>query len=308
VSYYFPVSLDDVQFVNRPNGNYRLASSSPYKLRATDLTDVGADLVAIEAATRYTDTATATLPAAPSGAGIIQGGTYLGWADNSNNETGFKIERKLSGSSTYTQIATVGPNVTVYAVQPTAGVPDEFRVRATNALGDSAYAYSGCYACPYAWGAGSMVNINFQPADAAVPTGYLPDSGLPYADRGNGFSYGWDGENGGGARDRNSPASPDQRYDTLVAMQYSGNRTWEIAVPNGMYTVRVVAGDPDYYDSSHIYRINVECALIVNGIPSSGQRWVEGTQTVSVSDGKLTISNALGSSYNTLSFLEITRH
>jgi len=37
----------------------------------------------------------------------------LGWTDNSNNETGFKIERSLN-NSTYIEIATVTANVITY--------------------------------------------------------------------------------------------------------------------------------------------------------------------------------------------------
>ena len=47
-------------------------------------------------------------------------------------------------------------------------------------------------------------------------------------------------------RHRNTPASPDQRYDTLVHTQLYGTRTWELAVPNGQYNVHIVGGDPDY--------------------------------------------------------------
>ena len=38
----------------------------------------------------------------------------LSWADNSNNETGFQIDRWNSSTSTWVQIGTVGPNVTTY--------------------------------------------------------------------------------------------------------------------------------------------------------------------------------------------------
>ena len=36
------------------------------------------------------------------------GQLQLAWTDNSNNEDGFKIERKLGTTGTYSQIATVG--------------------------------------------------------------------------------------------------------------------------------------------------------------------------------------------------------
>src|SRR5213076_195579 len=60
--------------------------------------------------------------------------------------------------------------------------------------------------------------INFQPASAPVPAGYLVDSGWTYANRGNGYSYGWD-KNNNSSRDRNSSLSPDQRYDTDILLE-----------------------------------------------------------------------------------------
>lgn len=47
---YFPVSLDAVGFVDRASGNYRLATSSPYKGKGTGGTDPGADIDALLAA------------------------------------------------------------------------------------------------------------------------------------------------------------------------------------------------------------------------------------------------------------------
>jgi hypothetical protein len=63
----------------------------------------------------------------------------ISWNDNSDNESGFKIERSLNGS-TFTQIATTGANATSYT---DAAVSENttywYRVRATNSVGDSAY-------------------------------------------------------------------------------------------------------------------------------------------------------------------------
>ncbi|MGH7451162.1 MAG: fibronectin type III domain-containing protein, partial [bacterium] len=62
------------------------------------------------------------------------------WTDNSNNETGFKIERKLSSAVTYTQIATVGANLTSYSnagLKPNTAY--SYRVFAYNAGGNSGY-------------------------------------------------------------------------------------------------------------------------------------------------------------------------
>src|SRR3954468_22802021 len=88
------------------------------------------------------------------------------------------------------------------------------------------------------------LNVNFQPAGVSVPAGYVADTGATYANRGNGFSYGWKASPASASRDRNNSASPDQRYDTLIHTQMYGNRTWELSVPNGTYAVHLVAGDP----------------------------------------------------------------
>ncbi len=148
--------------------------------------------------------------------------------------------------------------------------------------------------------------INFQPANAPIPQGYLADTGATFGNRGNGFSYGWDADNSNSTADRNASNSPDQRFDTLTHTQRFGRRKWEIAVPNGMYRVRLVAGDPSFTNSR--YRFDVENVLTVDGRPGSAlnSRWVEGTKVVTVSDGKLTVSNGSGASNNKLCFIEIT--
>jgi uncharacterized delta-60 repeat protein len=69
----------------------------------------------------------------------------LSWTDNSNNETGFKVERKTGIGGTYSQIATVGTNITTYSnTSLAAGTEYCYRVRATNANGDSAYSNESC--------------------------------------------------------------------------------------------------------------------------------------------------------------------
>src|SRR6266545_2557310 len=107
------------------------------------------------------------------------------------------------------------------------------------------------------------LNVNFQPAAAALPPGYLADSGATFASRGNGYSYGWNLSASTFTRDRNNSASPDQRYDTLIHTQLYGNRTWELAVPNGSYNVRIVGGDPSYTDST--IRLAAENTIVADG-------------------------------------------
>lgn len=65
----------------------------------------------------------------------------LSWTDNSGNEDGFKIERKLGEYGTYAQIATVEPNTTTYAdTGLAANNYYYYRVRSYSAAnGDSHY-------------------------------------------------------------------------------------------------------------------------------------------------------------------------
>ena len=150
------------------------------------------------------------------------------------------------------------------------------------------------------------IKINFQPSGAPVPTGYVVDSGQLYGAQGNGYTYGWDVDITTTARDRNNNASPDQRYDTLVHFQlWPGPypTKWEVALPNGQYEVRVVAGDPSYTNS--VYRLVAEGVEIINGTPTSGTRWFDNTVVVMVSDGKLTLTNGTGANNNKINFIEI---
>ena len=148
------------------------------------------------------------------------------------------------------------------------------------------------------------LKINFQPLLAPAPPGYLVDAGYVFGDRGNGRSYGWDIDNRRNTRDRDHHRSPDQRYDTLTHTQLYGVRKWELAVPNGEYSVRIVAGDPNARDS--VYAWNAEGVFVVGGTPTSQVRWYDGTATVTVADGRLTVSNAPGSINNKIAFIELT--
>ncbi len=154
--------------------------------------------------------------------------------------------------------------------------------------------------------AGFSAKVNFQPTASAVPAGYVRDDGAVFANRGNGFSYGWNAANAE-TRDRNASNSPDQRYDTLIHLQKPSipNGVWEIAVPNGTYSVRVVSGDPSYFDS--VFRTAVEGVITVNGTPTTSTRWIEGTSVVTVTDGRITLTNASGAQNNKICFVEITQ-
>ena len=69
----------------------------------------------------------------------------LTWVDNSQNEDGFNIERKLNINGTFSLIATVGPDVTSYVDDNLANTTTYcYRVNAFNDAGNSAYTNEAC--------------------------------------------------------------------------------------------------------------------------------------------------------------------
>jgi hypothetical protein len=145
-------------------------------------------------------------------------------------------------------------------------------------------------------------HVNFQPSGASTPSGYIADLGKTFANQGNGYTYGWSADNTTSGRDRNSSMSSDQRYDTLRHMAKGVN--WQMSVPNGTYKVTLVAGDPSYTDS--VYQFKVEDQTFLSGTPSSSKHWITGTATVTVKDGKLTISNGSTALNNKVCFIDIS--
>jgi len=81
-------------------------------------------------------------PAAPSNltAAVKPGNkVQLTWSDNSNNEQGFILERKTSGTATFAEIARPAANETSYLDSAvTRGQAYTYRIRAFNASGESA--------------------------------------------------------------------------------------------------------------------------------------------------------------------------
>jgi glucose/arabinose dehydrogenase len=127
-----------------------------------------------------------------------------------------------------------------------------------------------------------VANINFQIDTASIPGGYLPDFGEIFADRGNGFEYGWSSDHTDLSRERNTNA--DQRFDTLVHFHQGQN--WEIALPNGQYIVTAVVGDAGF-PSTHT--LNVEGVNYWDALPLGGNQFASQTQIVTVNDGRLTL-------------------
>jgi beta-galactosidase len=146
--------------------------------------------------------------------------------------------------------------------------------------------------------------ITFQPSSVPVPAGYVGDYGLLFGDRGNGYVYGWDVDNSANTVVRH--LNPDARYDRLELMQApQGGRVWEIAVPDGVYDVHVVAGDPASVDS--IYQIAVNGVLAISGALNIASPYQEAWRRVRVTDGLITLTSAARARDNKINFIEINQ-
>jgi hypothetical protein len=144
--------------------------------------------------------------------------------------------------------------------------------------------------------------VNFQTATVGAPDGYLPDGGLVYGDRGNGYTYGWNANNVENARQRSGES--DHLWATFTHMQREGSFSWEMAVPNGAYMVTIGSGDPDYEEG---HRILGEDVVVLEGSTTEANHRVIDSALVTVGDGKLTISNATddGSTFNKIAWITI---
>ena len=90
----------------------------------------------------YQGGGTVTAPTAPTGltaATVSSSQVNLTWTDTSNNETNFRIRRRLGSSTTWALIATIGPNLNTYQdTGLTAGTTYSYYVTAFNVAGESA--------------------------------------------------------------------------------------------------------------------------------------------------------------------------
>lgn len=91
-----------------------------------------------------TDQVTVTvIPPAPSALTAADngvGGIVLTWADNSQNEVGFKVERRLVGTGSYVQIATLAANATGYTdTTVTVGASYDYQAYAYHSGANSGY-------------------------------------------------------------------------------------------------------------------------------------------------------------------------
>jgi hypothetical protein len=105
---------------------YKQNDSSPYSNIASATTQAGASVP--------------NTPSSLTASAVSASQINLLWHDNSNNETGFKIQRATSSGGPWAQIATVGANATSYSNSGlSASTTYYYRVLAYNSTGNSSY-------------------------------------------------------------------------------------------------------------------------------------------------------------------------
>ena len=251
-----------------------------------------------------------TIPSAPPLSCSLFAATVitLSWSMPGQIISDFIIERSTDGAN-FTQIDTIPGSSKGYTNANLApNTKYYYRVAARNGSGTSPYSQIVSQKTPTIG-----VNVNFATTNAPVPVGYLQDVGLPLGDRGNGYYYGWTSPVGRDltqdTRYRNSPNSPDIRYDTLNHIMKANTSdpsvgaVWEIEMPPSFYLVHIVAGDPTATDS--IYQFDVEGYLTDSYTPVSGAWWGDFTIVVPVTDGLLTVKSGPNARNNKINFIDI---
>jgi len=128
----------------------------------------------------------------------------------------------------------------------------------------------------------SVLGINFQPASAFAPPGYIDDVGLPY-DPGEG--YGWTRTMLMQARNLH----PDDPRDTFVdVINNTAPGVWEIDLANGYYQVSIICGDPV---TTATHRVALEGRIVIHDVYTVADQYHEVVVSpVLVSDGRLTMT------------------
>ncbi len=221
-------------------------------------------------------------PAAPSGLTAINvyiTSATLSWTDNSDDETGFKIESSTSSSTgPFTQIATTAANATSYTPSLTAGTTYYFRVAAYNGAGNS---YSDVK---------TITTADLAPVLSVPPSA---SSGVNFSVS---WTYGW-GAGGGLASSQDgfelqrSATSSTSGYSTIFSTVGTGDRASSKTVTDNLTT------------GTYYYRVRARHNTILTNWSNVGSITVSSssvTNTYTVTaDNLLLISSQDGSLANT---------
>ncbi|WP_051935669.1 NPCBM/NEW2 domain-containing protein [Deinococcus sp. YIM 77859] len=241
----------------------------------------------------------------PSSASLPEGSSLALKADVQGTGA---YSKDVTWTSSAPSVATVSPDGTVTAVA--AG---QATIKATSTADPSKSGSAQITVTAKSTLPPDGIRVNFQPARSAVPEGYIPDTGLAYSEA---RGYGWVREDSLSAashvpldispntRDR-AITGVDARLNTLIHMQAVTSTSslpnvqipaaWEYALPNGVYTVTVSAGDPsNSFDSTH--QLNIEGQVAIAAFkPTDTRKFRAATLRVNVTDGRLTVDARGGS-------------
>lgn len=230
----------------------------------------------------------------------------ISWSDNSSNETGFRIERKTGSGGTYSEVTTVGANVTSYSNSGlSASTAYYYRVRAYNGTGNSSYSnetnattLSGGGSLPSPWQTSNIGSVG-QTGSASHSAGTftVSGSGADIWGTADEFRYAYQQVTGnvtltarvatlgntdpwakGGVMIRNSLSSNAQH--ALTAITSSNGAAFQRRVSaGGSSTHTGTSGSAPYW-----VRIQRSGNTFTSYVSSNGTSWIQiGSETISMS-------------------------
>ncbi len=147
-------------------------------------------------------------------------------------------------------------------------------------------------------------DVNFQPWYSRRDPNVITDIGFPTSRNGS-LGYGWNHWKANEMVQRPPSVANNLTPNSYVMFDGSANEddVWEMSVPNGTYQVSLTAGDPTGADG--YYAIDVEGVSALRGAPTWNDRYVNATATVTVNDGRLTLTAGSGAYRNKLNSIHI---
>nr|MBA3937281.1 hypothetical protein [Planctomycetota bacterium] len=143
------------------------------------------------------------------------------------------------------------------------------------------------------------LHIDFQPAGARLPDGWLSDHGAVFAARGKDLRYGWNRDHSDLASNRGINSDP--RLATIVGFHAGG--VWQVALPDARYEITVLVGDAKHASVATLRIGGVEqCRKVA----LAGGEFKAFTATITVTGGMLAIDQDDGNDNATrLAYIDI---
>lgn len=137
---YALIATAPINATSYSNSDLRSGTKYYYRIRAINTAGSSGYSNTANATTAVVLPTVPTAPAALAASAVSETSIKLTWQDKSNNESGFQLERASSAAGPFTLIATASAQATSHTVSGlAANTAYHFRIRATNAGGNSAY-------------------------------------------------------------------------------------------------------------------------------------------------------------------------